>query len=62
MNRCQAGFLVAAAAVLTAMYARLTRPWMLDRGSTQDELTRTLPGDDIEPAASYHTRVPVNPA
>ena len=37
------------------MYAFVIRPWMLGWGSTAEERTRPLPGDDIEPDAEYVT-------
>jgi hypothetical protein len=41
--------LAAAAAVIAASlaYVRLLRPWQLRWGATSDEITRTLPGDEL---------------
>lgn len=38
-----------------AAYAFVIRPWMLAWGSTAEERTRPLPGDDVEPDATYVT-------
>ncbi len=46
---------IVVAAVLTAGYARLVRPWMLDWGSTPAERSEALPGDDLAPNAAYVT-------
>jgi len=41
--------------VATALYVLAVRPWMLRWGSTADERTRSLPGDDLSPDATYVT-------
>ena len=47
--------LVLLAAVFAGAYGRLMRPRLLRWGSTPDEQTRTLPGDEFAPHASYET-------
>jgi len=44
---------VLAAAI--AVYVAIIRPWMLAWGATQAERNAQLPGDDLEPNASYAT-------
>jgi hypothetical protein len=49
--------LTLALAALGANFLAYTRPWFLQWGTTPEELTRTLPGDEIVPnAVSEYTR------
>ena len=43
------------AGVAGTIYGFVLRPWMLRWGSTVEDRTRSLPGDDIEPEANYVT-------
>lgn len=43
------------AVALTGGYALIARPWLLRWGSTVDERTRFLPGDDLVPHPNYTT-------
>jgi hypothetical protein len=47
--------LVGIASLIAAAYTFVIRPWMLRWGSNDEERARRLPGDDIEPDASYVT-------
>jgi hypothetical protein len=47
--------LVGIGSLAAAAYAFAIRPWMLAWGSTVEERTRRLPGDDVEPDATYVT-------
>jgi hypothetical protein len=40
---------------ISAVYALVIRPWLLRWGSTDSERVARLPGDDVEPAATYVT-------
>ena len=53
MKRFTWAFVVAGLAA--AAYAVLIRPRMLSWGSTDEERTRPMPGDDIDPDAAYVT-------
>jgi hypothetical protein len=46
---------VGVAGLAAAAHALVLRPWMLAWGSTDDERSRRLPGDDIDPEAAYVT-------
>jgi hypothetical protein len=48
-------FLPVLLGALAAAYAFLVRPWLLRWGSTGAERHARLPGDDVEPAATYAT-------
>src|SRR4029450_14126771 len=49
--------LTLALAALGANFLAYTRPWFLQWGTTPEELTRPLPGDEIVPnAVSQYTR------
>ena len=39
--------------ILGVLYALLVRPWHLTKGSTKDEVTRTLPGDELVPEPKF---------
>ena len=43
------GWLVLGVVVLGVVYAFIVRPWHLNRGSTKEEVQRSLPGDDLVP-------------
>jgi hypothetical protein len=47
------GFLVLGVVVLGVVYALLIRPWHLHRGSTKDEVQRSLPGDELVPNPKF---------
>jgi len=47
--------LVGIASLIAAAHAFVIRPWMLTWGSSDVERARPLPGDDIEPNATYVT-------
>jgi hypothetical protein len=49
------GPLVALGAALAIAYATVVRPWMLTWGSTEEERTRPLPGNDLVPAPTHST-------
>jgi hypothetical protein len=55
MNGKSVPALVGVSSLAAAMYAFVIRPWMLGWGSTVDERTRPLPGDEIDPDAAYVT-------
>ena len=55
MNGRSVPALVGVSGLAAAVYAFVIRPWMLGWGSTVEERTRPLPGDDIEPDAEYVT-------
>src|SRR5215213_11117273 len=44
--------LVAAAAVV--LYARYVRPWQLTWGATPEEVSRSMPGDDLVPRPTFN--------
>jgi hypothetical protein len=46
---------VGTAAAATGGYLRFIRPWMLTWGSTEEERTRSLPGDDLVPNPTHIT-------
>lgn len=54
MNRFKWTF-VGVAGLAVAAYAVLIRPRLLSWGSTDEERSRPMPGDDIEPHAAYVT-------
>jgi len=41
------GFVILALLALAVVYVFLVRPWHLTRGTTRDEIQRTLPGDEL---------------
>jgi hypothetical protein len=43
------------ASLEAAAYAAVIRPWMLMWGSTAEERTRSMPGDDVDSSATYVT-------
>jgi hypothetical protein len=47
--------LVGLGSLAVAAYAFVIRPWMLHWGSTVEERARPLPGDEVEPNATYVT-------
>jgi hypothetical protein len=47
--------LIGVGSLAAAAYAFVIRPWMLAWGSTAEERARPLPGDDVEPDATYVT-------
>jgi len=47
--------LIGIASAVAVAYAFVIRPWMLRWGSTAEERARPLPGDDLEPDATYVT-------
>ena len=47
--------LIGVGSLAAAAYAFVIRPWMLAWGSTVAERTRPLPGDEVEPDATYVT-------
>jgi hypothetical protein len=55
MNRRSVGTLVGVGGLASAVYAFMIRPWMLGWGSTGEERTGPLPGDDMDPDAAYVT-------
>jgi hypothetical protein len=55
MNRKIVWRLVGGGSLIAAVYALVVRRWMLTWGSTLEERSRPLPGDDIEPDAEYVT-------
>jgi hypothetical protein len=55
MNRGSVRGLIGLGGLATAVYAFIIRPRMLAWGSTVEEQTRPLPGDEIEPNAGYVT-------
>ena len=46
-------FLVLGVVVLGVAYAFVVRPWHLRRGSTKDEVQRSLPGDELVPNPKF---------
>ena len=44
-----------ATSVTCMAYVRFVRPWVLNWGSTREEVERSMPGDDILPDASLQT-------
>jgi hypothetical protein len=50
--------LVGVTSLAAAVYGFVIRPWMLGWGSTVEERTRPLPGDEIEPGGRvrHHSR------
>jgi hypothetical protein len=55
MNRRSVRRLIGIGGLAAAVYAFIVRPRMLAWGSTVEEQTRSLPGDEIEPHAEYVT-------
>lgn len=55
MKRGAVQTLIAVGSLAAAAYAFVIRPWMLTWGSTVEERRRPLPGDEIEPTATYVT-------
>ena len=57
MSGCRGvfGTFVGLGGLAAVAYAFDIRPWMLDWGSTAEERVRSLPGDGIEPDATYVT-------
>jgi hypothetical protein len=55
MKRGVVPTLVRLGAFAAAAYAFAIRPWLLAWGSTAEERTRPLPGDDVTPDAKYVT-------
>ena len=47
---------MAAAMVLAMLYRSAIRPWHLRWGATDDEVARSMPGDDLLPGAASTTR------
>ena len=47
------GWLVLGVVVLGVIYAFVVRPWHLRRGSTKDEVQRSLPGDELVPNPKF---------
>ncbi len=47
------GWIVLGIVVLGVGYAFLVRPWHLHRGSTKDEIQRSLPGDELVPTPRF---------
>ena len=47
------GWLVLGVVVLGVIYAFVVRPWHLRRGSTKDEVQRSLPGDELVPDPKF---------
>ncbi|NIV37401.1 MAG: hypothetical protein GWN58_50675, partial [Anaerolineae bacterium] len=47
------GWLVLAIVALVVVYAFVVRPWHLRRGSTKDEVQRSLPGDELVPEPKF---------
>ena len=47
------GWIVLGIVVLGVVYALLVRPWHLHRGSTKDEVQRSLPGDELVPDPKF---------
>jgi hypothetical protein len=56
------GWLVLGVVVLGVVYAFVVRPWHLSRGSTKDEVQRSLPGDELvpEPKFQWNQAVTIN--
>jgi hypothetical protein len=55
MKRATKWRLIGLGSLAASAYAFVIRPWMLRWGSTVEERTRPLPGDDIEADATYVT-------
>ena len=47
------GLLVLGIVVFGVLYALVVRPWHLHRGSTKDEIQRSLPGDELVPNPKF---------
>jgi hypothetical protein len=47
------GLFILAVVVSVVVYASIVRPWHLHRGATEDEVQRSLPGDELVPNPKF---------